>query len=74
MPNEGTSRRMSLPSQSLYKCKQVACSVVVACLLAYTFFYIDVNKSIIFVFGAFVYHFKNTISILVTILEQYSLS
>ena len=33
--NECTWRRMSLPSRHLYKCKQVACSVIVACLLVY---------------------------------------
>ena len=29
---------MSLPSRNLYKCKQVACSVIVACLYDYPFF------------------------------------
>ena len=39
--NECTSRRISLPSRNLYKCKQVACNVVVACLFVYlpVFFY-----------------------------------
>ena len=31
-------RRMCLPSRNRYKCKQVACSVVVACLLVYPLF------------------------------------
>ena len=86
--NECTWRRMSLPSKHLYKCKQVACSVIVACLFVSPFFvvlqfvvaclllnlffilmllpyfclFVDhVNKSIIFAFGAFVYHFCNNI-------------
>ena len=95
-------RRMSFPfplsllSLNLYKCKQMAWNVVVACLFVYpllytalccrlftstSLFYTDivaiffvffadhVNKPIIFVFEAFIYHFKNTISILVTILS-----
>ena len=104
--NECTWRRMALPLHNLYKCKQVGCSVVVACfiyqlffilhcvvaclllnprmllLLVYffiPFFYTDVvaifclfvdhvNKFFhYFCFGAFVYHFKNSISIFVTI-------
>ena len=93
--DEFTSRRMFLPSRNLYKCKQVACSVVVACFYPFfytalcyclftslsPFFYTDVvaiflifinhvNKPNIFVFAflfLFVYHFKNTISIFVTI-------
>ena len=38
---ECTWRRMSLPLRNLYKCKQVACSVVVACLLVYPLFYTE---------------------------------
>ena len=37
-------------------------------LVAICLFSNHVNKSLIFVFGAFVYYFKNTISIFVTIL------
>ena len=37
--NERISRTMFLPLQNLYKCKQVACSVVVACLLHNRLFY-----------------------------------
>ena len=37
-PDECILRRMSLPSPNFLKCKQVACSVVVACLLLYLFF------------------------------------
>ena len=61
--NEYVWRRMSLPSRNLYKCKQVACSVVVACLLLKPFFilmlllyfslFIDVNKPLIFGFKSF---------------------
>ena len=90
-----TWRRMSLPCRNLYKCKQVACSVVVACLLVYPlffilhfvvaclllhahFYYTDVVAIflfirwlfIIFVFRAFVYHFKNTINIFVTVCSR----
>ena len=36
-PDECILRRMSLPSPNFLKCKQVACSVVVACLLLYLF-------------------------------------
>ena len=102
---------MSLPSRNLYKCKQVACSIVVICLFAYPLFlyctlllpiyffiplfycnvvvpcsllyyffilmvlldfclFVDhVNKPIIFVFEAFVYDFRNTISIAFTLVE-----
>ena len=60
-------------------------SVVVACLLHYSFFILIlllylcyVSKTIIFIFATFVYHFKNTISILVTIemliVHQFELS
>ena len=53
--------------------------VVVACLLPYRSFILMVllyfclfvdheNKTMLFVFGAIIYHFKNTISIFVTIL------
>ena len=77
---------MSLSSRILYKCKQVACSVVIACLLVYTlFYYLLLNKSAFFIltellyfcvfvdhvikpiFGVFVYHFENTISIVVAV-------
>ena len=37
--NECTWSRMSLPLRNIYKCKQVACSVVVACLLINPFLY-----------------------------------
>ena len=37
-PNECIRGRMSLPSRNLYKCKQVAFNVVVACLLVYPLF------------------------------------
>ena len=37
--NEYTWRRLCLASWNLYKCKQVVCSVVVACLLVYLVFY-----------------------------------
>ena len=36
---EWTWRGMSLPSRNLYKCKQVACSVVVVCCVYPLFFY-----------------------------------
>ena len=68
--------------REIYKCKQIACSVVVACfvnpllfilpLLLLVYFFDHVNKPIIFVFGTF-YHFKNTISIFVTIFMQFDL-
>ena len=79
--NPCTWKTISLLSRNLYKCKQVTCSVVVACLLdnphfvvAFLIFYINivhffvnhVHKSIIFVFEGFIYNFKNTISIFVT--------
>ena len=64
---------MALTLRNLFKCKQVACSVVVTCfvyplsflyctLLSLVYFFIYY----IFVFGAFVYHFKKTIFIFVT--------
>ena len=70
-------------SRNLYKCKQVAYSVVVAYLLLYLLFILMcllyfcilinyVNLPIIFVFGAFIYHFKDTISIVITIRIQSS--
>ena len=76
--NKCTWRRISLPFRNLYKCKQVTCNVVVACLLLnrlftqmlllYSGLFADhVNKPIILIFKAFVYHFKNIIPILVTI-------
>ena len=91
--DECTWRRMFQPLPNLYKCKQVACSVVVVCfypfslyctLLLVVYFLISlflywcccyifclcinyVNKPIIFVFWAFGYHFKNTISIFLAI-------
>ena len=80
--NECTWRRMNLPSRNLYKCKQVTCSVVVACLLVYSLFILMLLlyfcflrfificwscNPVIFVFGNFVYHFNNTISIFVRI-------
>ena len=45
---------------------------VLMLLLHICFFINHVNKSIIFVFVAFVYHFKNTISIFVRILCEFS--
>ena len=93
-----TWRRMSLPSWNFRKCKQVAYSVVVACLFVYplllyctllllVYFFIHffilmlllyfclfvghLNKYIIFVFGTFFHHFKNTISIYVTIFGKH---
>ena len=71
--NECTWRRMSLASRNPYKCTQVACSVIVACLflnflLIYIYLFIDyIIRPIIFVFIAFIYHFRNTISIFLTI-------
>ena len=38
--NESTWRRMSLPCRNPYKCKRVACSVVVTCLLVISAFFI----------------------------------
>ena len=86
--NECTWRGISLPSRNPYKCKQIACSFIVACfvymlffilhLLLFVYFFIlfyfclfidHVNKPIILVFAACVYHFKNTISIFVTIIS-----
>ena len=61
---------MFLPSRNLYKCKQVAYSVVVACLLLIPFYtdVVAILLSIIFLFRAFVYHFKNIFAIFATIL------
>ena len=78
-PDECTWRRIFLTSRNLYKCKQAAGIVVVACFNS--FFWCStlllvvyhVNKLIIFVFAAFVYHFQNTISIFVTILSAANL-
>ena len=74
---------MALPWRNPQKCKQVACSVVVACFVYPLFFFTVLCCCLftslspfiflywcccyIFVFGAFVYHFKNTISIFITI-------
>ena len=38
LSDECTWRRMSLPSRNLYKCKQVACNVIVTCLFVYPLF------------------------------------
>ena len=65
-------------------CLHCPCSVVVAqllvcplfllMLLLYSCLFVDhVNKTLIFVFGAFVYCFKNTIFIFVTLLNQFSI-
>ena len=41
---------MSLPSRNLYKCKQFACSVVVACLFVDAVFYTDVVLAYLFLY------------------------
>ena len=49
-------------------------SFFILMLLLYFCLFVDlVNKPILFVFVAFVYHFKNTITIFVTILKKYFL-
>ena len=66
--NQCTLGRMSLPSWKIHKCKQIACSVVVACLLVYPlffFWYCIYTDYYFFVFVAFAYHFKNSISIFI---------
>ena len=92
---------MFLPSRNLYKCKQAAGIIVIACfypvflyctfllvvyfLTSFYFFILilllyfcllinHVNKPIIFVFRAFVHHFKNTISIFLTIFKPLTLN
>ena len=50
-------------------CCLLICLSLFGVLLLYFCLFVDqVNKCIVFVFGAFVYHFNNTISIIVTVL------
>ena len=50
---ECTWRWISLHSQNLYKCKQVACGVVIVCLFIYALFYTDVAVACLLLYPLF---------------------